>query len=252
MTDDKAGGVRRLWHGNTIHGSQFLAPGRSREPLTYYTPEGPAGQVFTSLAARGRPLKVAVVGLGAGGVAAYGRAGDEWTFFEIDPVVVRLARDSGLFSFLRESRATTDIVVGDGRLMLSRSAKRFDAVLLDAFSSDAMPIHLLTREALALYLDHLAPGGLIIFNTSNRYLAVHTVVVDLAADAGLAHLLRQDTQVSAAELARGKAPSEFTIVARSRADFGPLAADRRWLELPGKRGHIWTDDYANLFGLLIW
>jgi hypothetical protein len=253
VVDDAASEVRWLLHGTTIHGGQSLNADRRLEPLTYYTRSGPIGQVFEALTDVGRPLKVAIVGLGAGGAASYARIGDEWTFFEIDPVVVRLARDSGYFTFLRDSPAAANIIVGDGRLALARAApRRFDIVLLDAFSSDAVPIHLLTREAVRSYLDRLEPGGLLVFNTSNRYLTVHRAVADLAADAGLVHLWQRDDEGTKAEYKRGKSTSDFVIVARRREDFGVLADSRRWLQVPGPRGRVWTDDYANPFGLLIW
>ncbi|MCX6549802.1 MAG: fused MFS/spermidine synthase [Acidobacteria bacterium] len=252
VVDDRIAGIRWLFHGTTIHGGQNLASGKGLEPLTYYTRSGPLGQLLTSLVERGRPLKVAVVGLGAGGVASYSRAGDSWTFFEIDPVVVHLARDSGYFSFLRDMPAPKEIVVGDGRLTLGRSTKLFNVVFLDAFSSDAVPIHLLTREAVQTYLAHLEPGGVLVFNTSNRYLAVHRVIADLAADAGLVHLWQHDAMVTEADIRRGKTASQFVVLARKREDFGALADSSRWLQVPGARGRVWTDDYANPFGMLIW
>jgi hypothetical protein len=252
VVDDRVTGIRWLLHGTTIHGGQNRAEARRREPLTYYTRSGPLGQVFAAMTGRGRPLTVAIVGLGAGGAGSYATAGDDWTFFEIDPVVVRLARDSGYFSFLQDMPAPHEIVVGDGRLTLTASPKRFDVIFLDAFSSDAVPTHLLTREAIQAYLAHLAPGGVIVFNTSNRYLAVHKVIADLATDAGLAHLWQHETVVTEAEVRRGKTTSQFVALARRREDFGALADDSRWLQVPGPHGRVWTDDYANPFGILIW
>ncbi len=153
------GAYHSLVHGTTLHGAQSMVPGLRREPLTYYRRGGPLGQVFASLPARpGR--QVAVVGLGTGTSAAYGAPGERWTYFEIDPAVVRIARDPRYFTYLADSRARTEVALGDARLSLARAPDAsFDLILLDAFSSDAIPVHLMTREALDLYLRKLRPGG---------------------------------------------------------------------------------------------
>jgi hypothetical protein len=255
---DQDGRLHRLFHGSTLHGQQRLAPGWQRQPLAYYHRSGPIGQVIEVVQARprpcaGAPLRVAVVGLGAGSLAAYARPGERWTFYEIDPAVVRIARDERAFTFLRDNRAETlDVVVGDARLRLRAVRDRTaDLLVLDAFSSDAIPTHLLTREAVRLYRAKLADGGLIALHLSNRAVDLDPVVGQLARDAGLAALVRTDATLTRAERAAGKSTSIWAVLAARPADLGPLASDHRWRPprlLPGDR--VWTDDYCNVLGHL--
>ncbi|HWK88994.1 MAG TPA: fused MFS/spermidine synthase, partial [Longimicrobium sp.] len=240
-----------LRHGSTLHGAQSLDPARHREPLTYYLRRGPLGQ---TVAALGRPVgqrRVAVVGLGTGTTAAYGAPGDEWTFFEIDPGIERTARDPRYFTYLADSRARTRVVLGDARLSLARERQRkFDLIVLDAFNSDAIPTHLITREALGTYLDRLAPGGLISFHVSNRYLDLQSVVAALVAERGLAARVgsgpRDDRR-------RYETNSTWVVIGRTMADLGPLAADSAW-NPPRNRARVapWTDDYSSLLSVFDW
>ncbi len=203
-------------HGGTLHGRQSLNPARRREPLSYYTTSGPIGQVF----ATGERRRVAVVGLGAGTLACYYRAGQEWTFYEIDPSVEQIARNPAYFTFLRDCAPDASVVLGDARLTLARATEqRYDLIVLDAYSSDSTPIHLLTREALALYRDRLAPGGLLAFHISNQYLDLKVVLAALARDAGMVSLYQDDRVISAEEAASGKNASQWMILAREQADF---------------------------------
>jgi len=175
---DRSGGslgrVRLLVHGRTSHGMQALAPGFREEPTLYYGPGGGGWPIIGSPKRRaGQPIRVGMVGLGVGTLAMYGRPGDLYRFYEIDPQVVALARDPRWFTFLAESEATIEIVEGDARLSLEREARvgeeGWDILIVDAFSGDAVPLHLLTREAVALCLQRLAPGGVVAFHVSNRY-----------------------------------------------------------------------------------
>ncbi|HSH61038.1 MAG TPA: fused MFS/spermidine synthase, partial [Acidimicrobiales bacterium] len=191
VEDDRSAGLRRLVHGNTTHGAQSTDPDRRREPLTYFSRGGPIGQALMELPGGEARSRVAVVGLGAGSLACYGEAGQRWTFYEIDPTVARVARDTRLFTFLRDCPPVTDVVLGDARLSLTREPNRhFDVLVVDAFNSDAIPVHLLTREALALYVDKLRDGGVLAVHITNRYLDLRPVLADLAADAGLAAFVR--------------------------------------------------------------
>lgn len=251
VTDDQANNLRLLFHGNTLHGVQSLDPEKAGEPQAYYTREGPAGQVFQSVGAVGGRF-VAVVGLGAGALAAMAQPGDVWTFFEIDPVVVRLAQDAGYFTYLRDAAGTVDVVVGDARLSLARMDQRFDVIVLDAFSSDAVPVHLLTREAIQLYLSRLEPGGVLVFHASSRFLRLRPVFAALAQDAGLAHLREFDRRDERQSEWSGWTPSEWVLLARSRDDFGPLAADARWGPIEDAPARVWTDDYANVMAAFRW
>ena len=253
VVSDTTNNMRLLFHGRTLHGAQSLDPARAREPLTYYTRSGPAGQLFESRP-KGGPRQVALVGLGAGALAAYSQPGQHWTFFEIDLVVVRLARDAGYFTYLRDARGRVDVVVGDARLSLAKDTDRtFDIIVLDAFSSDAVPVHLLTREALQLYLSRLSPHGVIAFHASSRFLVLRRELVALAADAGLTHIrlldIRKDER---AATWTGWTPSDWVLMARERDDFGPLASDDRWGTIPDPPARVWTDDYSNLMALFRW
>lgn len=242
-----------LQHGTTTHGGQSTQVGRVREPLTYYHANGPLGQALSRVVAD-RPLRrVAVVGLGTGTAACHGRAGEEWTFFEIDPLVVRIAQDPRLFTYLRDCAPQTDIVLGDARLSLATFPDAtFDVVLLDAFSSDAIPVHLMTREALALYLRKLRPGGVVAFHLSNRYLDLRPVVVELARDARLAGALGE-TNATTADREKLWYGSRWVVLARSARDLNALTQQPNWQVLaPSALVRVWTDDYSDVLGVLRW
>jgi SAM-dependent methyltransferase len=173
--------TRTLFHGIIQHGAQFMTPERQRRPLTYYGRDSGIGIVLRECLPE-TPRRVGVVGLGTGTLAAFGRRGDTFIFYELNPQVITIA--NALFFFLRQSQAHVEIVEGDARLSLQKERDRFDLLALDAFSGDAIPVHLLTREALALYLRLLKPNGVIAFHVSNHYLALAPVVRQLANDAG--------------------------------------------------------------------
>jgi hypothetical protein len=238
-----------------MHGRQYTDPARACEPLSYYHRRGPLGAVFEEFGRRGgaAPRAVAVVGLGTGASAAYAREGEDWTFYEIDPAVVRLARDPRLFTYLTACPASPPrVVVGDARLRLREAPEgAYGLVVLDAFSSDAVPAHLLTREALDLYLSKLAPGGLVVFHTSNRSLELDRVVGGVARDAGLVARIYADTKYDADE---GKDPSEWVVAARRPEDLGSLAQDTRWAPLDETRGRpeLWRDDFSNVTNVIKW
>jgi len=239
----------RMIHGNTLHGQQGLDPGLRREPLTYYHRTGPIGQVFESFGARpGRP-DVAIVGLGAGSLACYAEPGQGWTFYEIDPAVVRIARDPRFFSYLQDCRARSrDVVVGDARLRLRDAPDGgYGLIVLDAFSSDAIPMHLLTREALRLYRGKLAGGGLIAFHISNRYLDLVPVLGALARDAGLIDRVRRDRDITPEQAKAGKTPSAWVVMAAREEDLGSLGKDPRWkASMVRPDEEVWTDDFSNI------
>jgi SAM-dependent methyltransferase len=249
---DRWGGhFTALIDGNTLHGLQSRDPARADEPLLYFYRGGPAGQVFEALAQRRDAARVAVVGLGAGSLACYARPGDEWTFYEIDPTVERIARDPKLFTLLRRCAPRARVVLGDGRLALARSrAPRADLLVLDAFNSESLPVHLLTREALAIYLRRLAPGGLLLFNVSNHYLDLAPVLGRLAESARLVAFERDDSH---AGREGGRAPSRWVVMARRGSDLGALATAPEWRRLAPDRGRrVWTDQYSNVLSVLRW
>ena len=253
VTLDPTGQYHMLVHGKTLHGVQSLDPARRRESLTYYHRTGPIGQVL-EVYGRDTSKKIAAVGLGAGSLAAFGLPGQEWTFYEIDPVVLKLARDERFFSFLRDSAAEVRVVLGDARLSLASARDgHFNLMILDAYSSDAIPVHLLTREALALYLKKLGPGGILAFHISNVHLDLQPVFASLAHDAGLASFVRDDTDVFGAEVAQGKSPSQWLVMARRAEDFSRLAKDARWVPYTGDpRLPVWTDNYSSLLQVFQW
>jgi SAM-dependent methyltransferase len=248
VTEVQPGNYHRLFHGSTLHGQQCLDPDRRREPLSYFTRSGPIGRVFAAYNRRPASPSVAIVGLGAGSLAAYAEPGQRWTFYEIDPAVVRVARDRRYFTFLEDCRATSlEVVLGDARLRLDEAPDRgYGLIVLDAFSSDAPPVHLLTREAFRLYRRKLAEGGLLAFNISNRYLDLDPVLGALARDAGLACRVRYDTLLTREQRQQGKQSSIWVVMAARPEDLGPLAGDPDWKPPRGAGAAVWTDDYAGI------
>jgi hypothetical protein len=251
---DPTGRFHVIAHGGTLHGRQALDPARSRAPLSYYEASGPIGQVFAASDGAHERRRVAVIGLGAGSLACYNRPGQAWTFYEIDPSVERIARDPAYFTFLRDCAPGASVVLGDARLSLAHAADRgYDLMVLDAYSSDSTPVHLITREALALYRDKLAPGGVLAFHISNQYLDLKPVLGNLARDAGLIALFQDDLLIRPDDAARGKSASQWVVMARERADFGTLIDDRRWQPLEGSpQGQVWTDDFSSVLSVLRW
>jgi hypothetical protein len=243
------GSLRTLSHGNTVHGAQDLAAGRRGEPLTYYSRTSPIGDVMAAWRGRPQRARVGIVGLGAGALAAYSAPGERWTFFELDPAVVDISRDRGLFTYLADAYGTVDVVLGDARRTLGAAADgELGLLVLDAFSSDAIPAHLLTREALELYVRKLAPHGIIAFHLSNRFLDLEPVVARAAAARGLAARVRGDG-ASEAETLAGKTASLWMVVARAQDDLGPLPGGDRW-RAPRAGGVAWTDDRSDLWSAL--
>ena len=244
-------GIRYLLHGTTIHGAQSTDPAQRREPTTYYSRQGPLGDVMRSLPdAPGR--RVAVIGLGTGSAAAYGRAGERWEFYEIDPAIERIALDSSLFTFLSDARSEIDTRLGDGRLLLEREAPAgYDLILLDAFSSDAIPVHLLTVEAMALYLQRLVPTGIVAFHLSNRFLDVEPVVAGLARELHLEGRIRRDLRLTPARQGRGESGSSWAVVARPGQLPPALEGALSWKDFSAiRRITPWTDDYSSIIRLL--
>jgi hypothetical protein len=245
---------RLLVHGVTVHGAERIrhpdgSPVAGRpEPASYYHRGGPFGEAIDAVrkANAGRPLRVAAIGLGVGSLACYSSPGDAWTFLEIDPVVVRIARDTRLFASLTRCAPDAPVVVGDGRLTLADQRGRFDLIIVDAFSSDAIPVHLLTREAFAAYLDRLAPGGSLLLHISNRNMDLRPVVAASAAAQGLAGRVRQ----GAADGSIGEtftAAALVAMVARDAHALGPVADAAGWQPLAAPDDfRTWTDDYSNI------
>lgn len=245
--DDPADDVRQMYHGSVKHGEQYLAAARRREPTTYYGASAGVGRALHAAMDRApqRPLRVGLIGLGAGTLASYGRPGDLYRVYEINPQVFDAADRE--FSFLRDSPATIERVLGDARLALEREpAQRFDVLAVDAFSGDSVPIHLITTQALALYERHLAPGGVIAFHVTNRFLNLPPVVQQIAWARGL-HALYVHDEAEGSDLRR----TDWVLVAREPSAFehpGLHGSGTPFPVIPGL--HAWTDDFNNLFGVL--
>ncbi|MCC6162788.1 MAG: fused MFS/spermidine synthase [Acidobacteria bacterium] len=228
--------IRHLIHGTTLHGMQILDDNRRLEPTAYFRPTSGIGRAMAALRARREPLRVVVVGLGIGTLAAYGREGDRLTFIEIDPQVAALsAGPSPAFTFLRQGPATTDIVVGDGRLVLEQQPPlHADLLVVDAFSSDAVPVHLITVEALGQYERHLRDArGLIAIHVSNRYLDLVDVAVATAHAHGLTAVHIEDAATTLTSRA-----SDWVLLARDPASVTPFGA------VASSNAHPWTDTWS--------
>lgn len=246
------GGIRVLIHGTTNHGAQSLRP-QTCVPLTYYFPSGPLGHLFTSFQGEQAKSDIAVVGLGAGSTAGYARPGQRWTFYEIDPTVERIARDPRYFTFLRDCAPQARVILGDARISLAKEPDgTHDLIILDAFTSDAIPVHLLTREALELYFRKLSPHGVLAFHISNRYFDLRPVLSRLARDAHVVAYLQSDEEVTPVEARAGKTGSQWVVMARRPEDLGGLLNDKQWMRsLPNVTGAAWTDDYSNVLRALV-
>jgi hypothetical protein len=249
VVDHPPSSLRTLAEGSTVHGAQDLSPGRHQEPLSYYSRTGPIGDVMAAWQGRPQRRHVGVVGLGAGTLAAYSAPHERWTFFEIDAAVVEIARNRDLFTYLSDARGDVDVVVGDARRTLTETADAtFGILVLDAFSSDAIPAHLLTREAFALYLRKVAPEGLIAIHVSNRYLDLEPVIGGATASLGLTSLTRAD-HVTDTELRDGKASSIWMVMTRAPGELGPLSGSAGWA--PSRQTvRFWTDDRSDLWSAL--
>lgn len=262
VTNSPNGRLRYLIHGGTLHGVQSLDPAKSRDPLSYYAESGPAGSILRALQTKAlyagngevRKPKWAVVGLGAGTMACYLQPGESLTYYEIDPAVKRIASDPRYFTFLQQCGPAVQTVLGDARLKLRTAPDGgYDLIVLDAFSGDRIPMHLMTREALALYTRKLAPGGILAFHISNLYLQLAPTLCALAQDAGMVCLMQEENGISESQTDAGKLPSRWVVMARSRTDLGVLATDPHWVPVAVPPGtQVWTDDYSNLLRLIKW
>ncbi|PKQ02716.1 MAG: hypothetical protein CVT72_16575, partial [Alphaproteobacteria bacterium HGW-Alphaproteobacteria-11] len=237
--------------GTTAHGFERQDVMRARpEPATYYHARGPLGRMMTGIGARFG--SIGVLGLGIGNMACHARPGQDWTFYEIDPLVAALARDRRFFHSLETCTPEARIVTGDGRLKVAAEpAARFDLLVMDAFSSNAVPVHLLTREAFDIYGRALAEGGVILVNVSNRHLDLAPVVARTAAEAGFL-ALEQDFDPGPAREGEVLAySSRWVALARDAGTLADVAATGPWIEVRGQaRAPLWTDDHASLFGAL--
>lgn len=249
------GAQQRLYHGTTVHGIQNLdsqRPDLRLEPMTYYHRTGPLGMIFDQ-AQKSQPFnRVGIIGLGAGTAAAYLKPGQRFVFFEIDPIVKQIAEDDRFFTFLEScGKDNYEIVLGDGRMKLNREAQgSFDFLVFDAFSSDAIPIHLLTREAIEMYASKLSEDGFMAFHISNLHFDLEPILGDIAAELGLDSLTCHDRPITEEEMMEGKAPASYVVIAKLLQRTG-LAKNLKWQATRRSgRQRIWTDRFSNLFDAL--
>jgi spermidine synthase len=243
---------RAMYHGGIVHGGQLQGAEYKNRPSDYFGPGSGYGRLFAALnATKPGPRNVGVIGLGAGVIAAYGRAGDTMTFYEISPKVVAIERKE--FGFLRDTPAKTQVVLGDGRLSLERegSTRSFDVLGIDAFAGDSIPMHLVTREAMALYTARLKPDGVIVFQATNRYIDLMPVIKRLAMEFGLEAVLVSDLPESSTGMSYWYSSTDQVLVTRNKAllehpklkDAIEPIADRK--DLP-----TFTDAHHNLVRIL--
>jgi SAM-dependent methyltransferase len=259
ITETVDGQYRVFLHGTTIHGAERIrddvgAPITGRPPpITYYHENSPMGVTVKAVRAKAAgPIKVAVVGLGTGTFACFSQPGDSFKFYEIDASVEKLARTSGRFHYLQECAPDVPVVLGDARLTLAESPDKYDLIVLDAFSSDAIPIHLMTQEAMATYVSKLAPGGIVLMHISNRHLELGTVVAGIAHANGLVSRVNNRAARDDEDDAKYIFTSNVVISAREEKDFGQLLEDKDWtVSTVDPKQRVWTDDYSNVVGAIV-
>ncbi|MHA1528640.1 MAG: fused MFS/spermidine synthase [Alphaproteobacteria bacterium] len=251
VRDATSTGLRQLTHGTTQHGLQFLDDlGKRPRILSYYHPNSPLGQIFRS-GAVGPQARVGIVGLGVGALSCYGETGQDWRFYEIDRLVDDIARNPAFFSYMENCAGDAPTILGDARLTLARETDTlFDILVIDAFSSDAIPIHLITIEALALYRSRLTPGGLLALHISNRYFELSPILANAARELGLRALDQKRLGTAANPLAPGETGSNVVLMSPDPKALDLFANDPNWHELKANGRRVWTDDHANLFWAL--
>lgn len=239
-------GIRLLYHGSTVHGMQLADESRQCVATSYYHKDGPAGQVVAVYNSKATNTPVAITGLGAGTMGTYSAPGQQWDFYDIDPSIVRIASDPKLFTFLKNcTKGSYRVILGDARLKLREAPQGYyGLIVMDAFSSDSVPAHLLTTQALELYLAKLAPDGLLAFHISNRYLNLEPLLAGLSRRAGLSAFLNRDGQRTVME----RYQSVWVVMARSDAVLGTIPSDSHWTKLKGDI--VWTDDFSNILSVL--
>lgn len=244
------GDIREYRNGTTVHGAQLLTEGSGRPtPLTYYHPKGLMAQIVSET--RAVPARtVGIIGLGTGALSCYARPDQDWHFYEIDQMVVDIALNPKLFSYMSSCAPEAKIHVGDARIVLgAQNDLRFDILVIDAYSSDAIPVHLATVEAIQLYLDHLNEGGVLVFHISNRFYNLARPLAAAADALGLQGRYRAQS-LDELEGAVGANTSVVVVLARSEGALGVAATDRAWTPLPAPDMAVWTDDYSNLLATL--
>ncbi len=246
VLEQDPGSLRFLRHGTTIHGAQDRDPARRRVPLTYYYPTGPIGRFLSDPEFPG-DAKVGVIGLGVGSLACYARPQQAWTFYEIDPLIVRIARDESLFTFLAECAGDEEVVLGDGRLSVDAEPQgSFDLLVVDAFNSDVVPVHLITKEAIEMYLNKLDARGWVTFHVSNRFVDLRPIVARSALDLDLG-CWASDDSASEEDSRLGKYASRWMVIGSPKS-----SPPGTWGPCPKPAANAWTDQRSDLVGVTDW
>jgi spermidine synthase len=257
VVDVEDGRFRVLYHGTTAHGAEQIRDTAGRaltgqpEPLAYYALGGAYGQAVKAIRAHngGKLGNVALIGLGVGALTCYAVPGEHWTIYELDPLMLRIASDPTLFRSLSACAPNTPVILGDGRLTLHDARSPIDLLLLDIFSSDSVPTHMLTKEAFALYKAKLSPHGAIAFNVSNHNLELASIVAASAAANGLMTVVKTDSLPPAHSL---RLQAEIAVVVRSEADLKELNLDSGWKVVQPPQGvRVWSDDYSDVLGAIL-
>jgi SAM-dependent methyltransferase len=261
VADSPETGYRTLVHGTTLHGAQRIYDEDGKEvddtvPTTYYYPGSPIGQTIAKrreiLAAKGEKGRYGIVGLGTGSSSCHKQEGETWKFFEIDPTVIKIAKDPKNFTFVSKCQPDIDIAIGDARLTMAKEKDgSFDLFIIDAFTSDAIPVHMLTKEAVQLFLSKLKPDGVVLLHTSNRYLDLNSVLgaIQKVLPEGTAGIAMQD----AGGEGYGQTGSSVVVFAKSEAALQPYRSLAGALDLDdgsstGAPLRAWTDDYSDILG----
>ncbi len=246
--DTKDEKVRMYLHGTTNHGAQPLLAEYKTTPITYFHPDSSIGDIFRTLDDHPFPQEVAVLGLGIGSLVCYPHEGRHFDLFEIDPDVQRIAEDTNLFTYLSDCGSPYTVTLGDGRLQIAKMPdQKYDAIFLDAFSSDSIPVHLITREAFEIYLQKLKPGGIIISNISNNFLNLAPVLDAMARDVGLTSMFKIALGDEIKDTGIRYETSIFAVLARTPKDIKPFEKIIGWRGYPNDKNiRVWTDDYASI------
>lgn len=257
VTVDEENGFRSLINGKTMHGLQLTDPAKAQDPISYYHPTGPVGDIFT-VARKNLDIKnVAVVGLGTGCVATYSQPGQKFDFYEIDPLVCKFASDPKHFSFLENSKGDCELIVGDGRVQMrnriTQSDDQYDMIFLDAFSSDAIPMHLVTLEAFELYDRCLSENGMLVMNITNKHIDLRPLLDAISKVQGWTILARDHRLIGDHTENEGKLSSSFTVLTRNKSCQEDLLASGNWDVLkPEKQIKAWTDEFSNFLDIIAW
>jgi hypothetical protein len=243
-----------FYHGTTMHGAQSRLDKWKNVPVTYYSPDGPADNALNLLKTRGMNQKVAALGLGVGSIACHTAPGRSYDFYEIDPDVVKVAENPDYFSFLKGCGSPYKIILGDARLKIKDAPDHsYDMIFIDTFSSDNIPVHIMTKEAFQTYLQKLAPNGIITINISNRYLDLRAPLAAIAKEFGLTMYYKMhNPKTKPDDISEIYITSLFAVMAKDPKTIASLAEDHEWKTYePKKEQRIWTDDYANILSALL-